>query len=285
MMKKLITMLILLLLVVSGFSQRNKKYGIDSAKINCYYLFTKKLPGETVTFRTDTMLLQVGNRVTKFFDPARLSRDSLLAAVMPKDQDQIKEMVVDDFSLGTDLSKRPGTAASNTNEGESYQILKSIGSTKIRILDYINPLSGHTLVYEDEIGALPWKITGDTATIGALSCQKALLIFRGRAYSAWFAEEIPINDGPWKFSGLPGLIVKVEDQDSLFSFQLIGLMNHTGVVPIMWDESKSQKCTRAEFIKKSLARASSYQANFTDGKLSLVTDKSPNGSAILMELE
>lgn len=30
--------------------------------------------------------------------------------------------------------------------------------------------------------------------------------FRGLTYTAWFALDIPINEGPWKFHGLPGLI-------------------------------------------------------------------------------
>lgn len=30
-------------------------------------------------------------------------------------------------------------------------------------------------------------------------------------YTSWYAPEIALNKGPWKFNGLPGLILKVED--------------------------------------------------------------------------
>ncbi|WP_181898807.1 GLPGLI family protein [Chryseobacterium indoltheticum] len=38
----------------------------------------------------------------------------------------------------------------------------------------------------------------------------------------WFAPEIPIQDGPHEFCGLPGLIVKAEDAKGDHSFTLIG---------------------------------------------------------------
>lgn len=50
---------------------------------------------------------------------------------------------------------------------------------------------------------------------------KATCTFRGREYTAWFCVDIPISNGPWKFGGLPGLILKVYDKDHLFVFESI----------------------------------------------------------------
>ena len=47
--------------------------------------------------------------------------------------------------------------------------------------------------------------------------------FRGRTWIAWFASEIPISDGPWKFNGLPGLIMEVYDAKKHFHFSLVGI--------------------------------------------------------------
>ena len=66
-----------------------------------------------------------------------------------------------------------------------------------------------------------WKILPETATIGEYKTQKAETQYGGRTWYAWFTPEIPVQDGPYKFSGLPGLIVKVQDQNADFSFDLM----------------------------------------------------------------
>ena len=69
----------------------------------------------------------------------------------------------------------------------------------------------------------PWEIQTDTTLILGLRCQKAVCQWRGRDYTAWFTEEIPINDGPYKFFGLPGLIVSVEDATGEYGWYLKGI--------------------------------------------------------------
>ena len=68
-----------------------------------------------------------------------------------------------------------------------------------------------------------WQIQPETKEILGFSCQKADCEFRGRKYEAWFTPEIPIDNGPWKFAGLPGLIVAVADTAGLYQFELTGI--------------------------------------------------------------
>ena len=72
----------------------------------------------------------------------------------------------------------------------------------------------------DEIPDFKWEILKDTKKIEGFECNSAVTKFRGRKYKAWFTQEIPINNGPWKFSGLPGLIIKVQDESKEVSFLL-----------------------------------------------------------------
>lgn len=73
--------------------------------------------------------------------------------------------------------------------------------------------------YEED-RPMNWKILPETATIGDYKTQKAETDFAGRTWYAWFTTEVPFQDGPYKFSGLPGLIVKVEDSNGDYSFDL-----------------------------------------------------------------
>ncbi len=47
--------------------------------------------------------------------------------------------------------------------------------------------------------------------------------FRGRTWEAWFTNQIPVSNGPWKFHGLPGIIMQVSNDQNHFSFTCIGI--------------------------------------------------------------
>lgn len=51
-------------------------------------------------------------------------------------------------------------------------------------------------------------------------CARATTTFRGRSYTVWFTPEIPIPSGPWKLGGLPGLILKAEDETGAYKFEI-----------------------------------------------------------------
>jgi len=82
-----------------------------------------------------------------------------------------------------------------------------------------------------------WQISPDTITIGGMKCQQATTDFGGRKWIAWFAPEVPINDGPYKFRGLPGLIVKVYDSKEQWSFNLRSLRKIQRKVTVKFDRN------------------------------------------------
>lgn len=59
-----------------------------------------------------------------------------------------------------------------------------------------------------------WAITSKTKKIENITCHLATTTFRGRTYNAWYAPSIPIKYGPYKFSGLPGLILAINDTEN-----------------------------------------------------------------------
>lgn len=71
---------------------------------------------------------------------------------------------------------------------------------------------------------LKWKISKEERTFNGVVCKKATTVFRGRTYTAWFTEKYPIAAGPWKFHGLPGLILYVEDSKGYYKWQLINIV-------------------------------------------------------------
>ena len=86
--------------------------------------------------------------------------------------------------------------------------------------------------YSESISIQSWKILEDTLTVAGYLCQKATCRFRGRNYTAWFAMDIPIQNGPWKFGGLPGLILKAYDSDKLYMFECVKIESFKKKHPI-----------------------------------------------------
>jgi len=82
---------------------------------------------------------------------------------------------------------------------------------------------------------LIWTLEDERKTILNYECQKASTSFAGRDYIAWFTTEIPISKGPYLFSGLPGLIIKIYDTKNHYVFDLesISQIQQTGFITML----------------------------------------------------
>lgn len=65
--------------------------------------------------------------------------------------------------------------------------------------------------YYENIPTLPWILTDKTKIINNFNCNQALVSFKGRDYIAYYSTDIPLSYGPYKFHGLPGLILEITD--------------------------------------------------------------------------
>ncbi len=111
--------------------------------------------------------------------------------------------------------------------------------------------------YEEKWSGQEWTLEEDTASFLGHPCQKASCRWRGRDYVAWFAPDIPIRRGPWKFGGLPGLIMKIHDVDSLYVFEAVAI--EKGNFPIyQYPKEEFMKSTRTHTWKLQIAYNRNY---------------------------
>lgn len=55
--------------------------------------------------------------------------------------------------------------------------------------------------------------------IAGYNCHKATTEFRGRTFEVWYTPDVPVNFGPWKLNGLPGLILWATDSRNEIEFR------------------------------------------------------------------
>lgn len=100
------------------------------------------------------------------------------------------------------------------------EVIKDISNEKMSICA---SMGFKSYEIDDKLPKIDWKIEQDKKLIGKYNCQRATGSFGGRIYTAWFTTDLPFRDGPWKLSGLPGLILEAQDQkkELCFSFKEI----------------------------------------------------------------
>lgn len=91
---------------------------------------------------------------------------------------------------------------------------------------------------------------------------EAFADFGKRKWHLLYTNEIPINDGPYVFSGLPGLVVKAESLDGDYNFELVEikkLLDHDALVE---NKQNINKDKLVKNIKDFIKDPASHQINF-----------------------
>lgn len=132
-----------------------------------------------------------------------------------------------------------------STESTIYPLDIMVGGEKDRIL-HRTLMNGPVLCYEIEHPALKWNLqTGDTTLLG-YRCKQAVTEYKGRSYVAWYAEDIPVNAGPYVFDGLPGLILKIASTDGDYCWESKGLEESKEPIVVKGYGGKTKECTYAE---------------------------------------
>ena len=126
--------------------------------------------------------------------------------------------------------------------------------------------------YPEAEGHLQWALTPDTATISGYPAQRATTEFGGRKWEAWFTEAVPVSEGPYKFCGLPGLIVRLTDSKKQYDFVLNGLkqsrreIRDTTPLKIVKTDKRTFFRKRDEYRANPIGIAEQSGVVFTSGR-------------------
>lgn len=233
-----------------------------SQKYNFTYQYTFK-PDSLHLEKTETELmgLFIDKNGSTYFSLTKVKRDSAIAQNMNSDGVSSNMPV----SLNTfPQGKVRGIIQKDWRSNEVISYLP-VNTDRFKIIQHIT---------------LNWQIGTETAMIQGKKCQLATVEYKGRKYNAWFTNEIPISEGPYKFGGLPGLIVKIEDTKKQHIWELKGIekfrnikLNLSAYIPVT--ESQYKKAVE-DYIKDPMNRIRELKQRYG---ITSLTSTSPDGTS------
>ncbi|MDV3936918.1 GLPGLI family protein [Elizabethkingia anophelis] len=151
----------------------------------------------------EMMNLDITKDGSYFYSALLIVRDSLFKAEFEKGK------VSNSINLDFRKIKHP---KANFRVSKTYPGLETVHHTSLNASN----------VAVKETKKMNWTILPETKSIEGFKAQKATTQFGGRNWIAWFTNDIQIQDGPYKFCGLPGLILNIEDEEKTHIFNLVG---------------------------------------------------------------
>ncbi|WP_445747732.1 GLPGLI family protein [Polaribacter sp.] len=202
---------------------------IQSQSVFYDYKFTFLVKEQTDLSATpniivENMVLFVGKSKSLYISPTKLKVDSARI--------EIKKNGGSFYELSDYKATLPSNKISNFLEKNHIE-------KNIKIF-YVIP--NFEPYYVESDPKFEWKITNEKKKILNYTCQKAIVRYKGRDFVAWFSPEIPLQNGPWKFGGLPGFIFEISDTKNHYSFKLIGIKKEHRLFPK--SNIKSQQTTK-----------------------------------------
>lgn len=195
---------------------------LQQQKLLCilFFLFSSLATQAQIANNLDKRIVYQLNYYPDSTDSKRLNTEYFLldfsenSSVFRSEPTHLKDSILNS-SMPNNLFGAPKTPF-------KYTVVKSPSTNSITTYhDY----TSFKFIVDEELKALDWQITDETKEIMGYLCLTATTSYKGRDYKAYFTEGIPFSDGPYKFKGLPGVILELVDSKEHYHFKAVELLN------------------------------------------------------------
>lgn len=224
----------------------------QKAQIKVGYDYVVKMNGDV---RKDEYILLSGEQESMFYNPTALWMD-----INSKDDAACKAY----GSMAAQLMES-GRGSEVPNRSVSMYIFKDFSKQEKTIYD---DYSDQFAVYKEPFSEMQWEIESDsTKTVLDYECVMARSSYHGRNWTVWFAPEIPVHDGPWKFGGVPGLILEATESAGIHSFIANGVEMTDVDIPGMQRDDWYHKEDRIKYLRGKFRHLQDPLADLAGGNL------------------
>jgi len=209
---------------------------IGNAVMECIYNHIINAPLENnpkeTKPETSIAILQANATVSKFWDWRSYRTDSIIYSCSSEEFSTSKIKKRLEYYRGVKYFFYP-------------VIYKNYPTGRVTTTDIIFPID---YIYDEKKSDRDWVLKEDTMTVCGYLCNKAVISYGGREWTAWYTPEIAISDGPWKLYGLPGLILKAVDSTNTHIFEAKTILKSGSPVYIA-KNSQLVKTKRDKFVQ------------------------------------
>lgn len=230
-MKNLIFPIILCLVVIAANAQTKADIEVS------YTMTSPNMRTGKLGDSTHQYILLANSSQSKFYSPRTEQIDSLCST--PDGEAKFKEMQRAAALAGNfdDIPRRDG----------SMYVVKSTDANVMKVCDTAGM---EQYVVEEPIENIDWTIVEDSVKkVLGYDCIMATADYHGRKWTAWFTPEIPLQAGPWKLAGLPGLILEAEAEGNQYSFIATGIQQSTKPIGPIYLANEYESTNRIEYLK------------------------------------
>ena len=189
---------------------------------------------------TSQYILLAGASESKYFSPMTEYLDSLNST--PEGMAKVREMTNAALAAGRfdDIPSPDGTV----------YVVKNLIEGKLKHYDEAGM---EKYVYEEPLGEWNWAVGDSTKNVLGYECVMATADYHGRKWTAWFAPEIPVQNGPWKLDGLPGLILEASAEGNQYSFVATGIEQTTKPIGPVYLAGEYGLTSRLDYLRAKRA--------------------------------
>lgn len=246
-MKNLIFPIILCLVAIAANAQTKADIEVS------YTMTSPNMRTGKLGDSTHQYILLANSSQSKFYSPRTEQIDSLCST--PDGEAKFKEMQRAAALAGNfdDIPRRDG----------SMYVVKSTDTNVMKVYDTAGM---EQYVVEEPIENIDWTLSEDSLkNVLGYDCIMATADYHGRKWTAWLTPEIPLQAGPWKLAGLPGLILEADADNGVYSFVATGIQNTTRQISPVYLADRYEKVSRKDLLKA--------QRSFFDNPLGQINAK------------
>lgn len=232
----------ILIFLTMGCYGKKKEYPKSDIKVNYNYHNIDSRVADDMRERDITFLLLVNNDESKFYNPNTEYKDSLQSTPQGK--------LLYDKMLHEAIKHYIETKDNNKMNSVSYKttlyVFKSFLKNQYDVYESVGLTRSH---YVEPFEEFDWNVSDSTKNILGYECFMAETDYHGRHWTVWFTPEIPVQNGPWKLQGLPGLILEASEPTGQHTFTAVGIENSRQEILPVYNPKQYDKSTRLDMLR------------------------------------